>query len=75
MTTKRRIGYAEVAATLALVISLTGTSVAAIRLARNSVTAREIATGAVLTGEIGNGQVKGIDLAPGIRQALRKSVV
>lgn len=66
----RRIGYAQVAATLALVISLAGTSYAVVRLPRNSVTAREIASGAVLTDEIANGQVKGADLAPGIRQAL-----
>ena len=70
MVRNRHFGYAEIAATLALVISLSGTAIAVVRLPRNSVTAREIATGGVRTEEIANGEVKGVDLAPGIQNAL-----
>ena len=70
MGARRRIGYAEVAATLALVLSMSGVGIAAFRIPRDAVTQREIAPNAVGSEEIINGQVRGADLAPGIRQAL-----
>ncbi|MGH2808797.1 MAG: hypothetical protein ACRDKT_16145 [Actinomycetota bacterium] len=70
MGAKRRIGYAEVAATLALVMSMSGVGIAAFRLPRDSVTQRELAPNSVGSPEIINGQVTARDLAPGVRAVL-----
>jgi hypothetical protein len=70
MGTRRRIGYAEVAATLALVLSMTGVGIAQFRIPRDSITQREIAPSSVGSVEIINGQVTGRDLAPGVRNAI-----
>src|SRR5687768_4399182 len=70
MGSRRRIGYVEVAATLALVMSMTGVGIAMFRIPRYSITDREIAPNAVGSVEIINGQVTGRDLAPGVRAVL-----
>jgi hypothetical protein len=68
--------YANVTATMALVVSLGGTSYAATKLASNSVGSAqikanavgssEIATGAVRSDEVKNGSLKRGDFAPGV---------
>jgi hypothetical protein len=70
MGSRRRIGYAEVAATLALVLSMTGVGIAQFRIPRDSVTQRELAPNSVGSPEIINGQVTARDLAPGVRAVL-----
>jgi len=59
------ITYANVTATLALVVALGGTSYAAAQLPRNSVHAKQIKTDAVRTQEIKDGSVGSPDLGDG----------
>jgi hypothetical protein len=75
-----RLSYANVAATLALFLALTGTATAAVTLARDSVGAEHIQADAVGSSEIQEGAVRSpeildesialADLAPGARTAL-----
>ena len=70
-----RLGYANVTATVALVVALGGTSYAAVKLPANSVGSREIRTGAVGNAElkanavtsakVRNGTLLAADIAPG----------
>jgi hypothetical protein len=59
---RARISYANVAATIALVLALTGGAYAAVTLPRNSVGSREIRTGAVGSSEIRNDAVRSRDV-------------
>src|SRR4051794_38622549 len=60
----RRPGYAEIAATLALMISLGGTTYAVATLAPNSVTTASIQNGAVTRAKIAADAVNGSRVAP-----------
>lgn len=59
------LSYANVMATLALVIALGGTSYAAVKLGKNSVKSKNIAKNAVTTKKIKNGAVTSPKLAKG----------
>jgi hypothetical protein len=61
----RGAGYANVTATIALVIALGGTSYAAVTLPRNSVGAAQIRSNAVNATKIKNGSVTGTDVKDG----------
>lgn len=61
----RRIRYADVASTLALVVALGGTSYAAVTLSADSVGARELKDGSVTTREVRNGTLQRADFASG----------
>ena len=65
-----RLSYANVAATLALFLALTGTATAAVTLARDSVGAEHIQADAVRSSEILDESIVLADLAPGARTAL-----
>lgn len=66
MTRMFRTGrYANVTATLALIVALSGTSYAAITLPRNSVGAAQIRSGAVGASEIRTGAVRSSDVRDG----------
>ena len=71
---RSRLTYANVMATLALFISLGGSSYAALKLPRNSVGATQIRAGAVRSSEVKNGSVRTADLAASARRALRGSI-
>lgn len=60
-----KVTYANVTATLALVVALGGTSYAAAQLPRNSVSAKQIKSDAVRTQEIKNGSVGSSDIGDG----------
>jgi hypothetical protein len=63
MTSPRRtLSYANVTATLALVVALSGTSYAAVQLPKNSVGAKQIKTDAVKSAEVKNGSIKLADI-------------
>jgi len=60
-----KVTYANVTATLALVVALGGTSYAATQLPKNSVKAKQIKTDAVRTQEIKDGSVGSPDIGDG----------
>jgi hypothetical protein len=68
---RTRLTYANVAATLALVLAAGGSSYAALSLPRNSVGSAQIRRGAVGTGELRNHGVHAVDIAPSTRRSLR----
>jgi hypothetical protein len=68
---RARLTYANVTATLALVLAAGGTSYAALSLPRNSVGAAQIRRGAVGTSELRNRGVHLGDIASSTRRALR----
>jgi hypothetical protein len=68
---RARLTYANVAATLALVLAAGGSSYAALSLPRDSVGAAQIRRGAVGTRELRNHGVHPIDIAPATRRSLR----
>jgi hypothetical protein len=70
---RTRLTYANVAATLALVLAAGGSSYAALSLPRDSVGSAQIRRGAVGTGELRNHGVHAIDIAPSTRRSLRGS--
>ena len=70
MTRTPKITYANVAATLALVMSLTGVGIAAVRLAEDQVTTRELAPNAVKNENIATGAVSVRNIAPKLRESL-----
>lgn len=61
----RRGSYANVTATLALVVALGGTSVAAVSLAKNSVGTPQLQKNAVTTAKVKNGSLKAVDFRSG----------
>jgi hypothetical protein len=66
----RRISYANVTSTLALVLALGGTSWAAVTISganikNNSVTAADLAKGSVTSSEVRNGSLRAADFAAG----------
>lgn len=65
MKVLRGAGYANVTATIALVIALGGTSYAAVTLPHNSVGAAQIKSNAVNATKIKNGSVTGTDVKDG----------
>jgi hypothetical protein len=68
---RNRLSYANVAATLALVLAAGGSSYAALSLPKNSVGSAQIRSGAVGTHELRNRGVHAIDIAPSTRRSLR----
>ena len=68
---RARLTYANVTATLALVLAAGGTSYAALSLPRNSVGSAQIRRGAVGTSELRNRGVHLGDIASSTRRALR----
>jgi hypothetical protein len=62
---RRRLTYANVTATLALVLALGGAAYAAIQLPRNSVRSMNIKNGQVKARDIGNNQVRSSDIKNG----------
>lgn len=60
-----KITYANITATLALVLALGGTSYAAVQLPKNSVKAKQIAANAVRAAEVKDGVLSGADLQDG----------
>jgi hypothetical protein len=68
---RARLTYANLAATLALVLAAGGTSYAALSLPRNSVSSSQIRRGAVGPSELRNRGVHLGDIAPSTRRALR----
>jgi hypothetical protein len=68
---RTRLTYANVAATLALVLAAGGSSYAALSLPRNSVGAAQIRRGAVGTRELRNHGVHAVDIASTTRRSLR----
>jgi hypothetical protein len=60
-----RFTYANVMATFAVFLGLTGTAVAAVAVANNSVGSPQIINGSIQSVDIGNGQVTGADVAEG----------
>jgi hypothetical protein len=68
---RARLTYANVAATLALVLAAGGSSYAALSLPRDSVGSAQIRRGAVGTGELRNHGVHAVDIAPSTRRSLR----
>lgn len=68
---RTRLTYANVAATLALVLAAGGSSYAALSLPRNSVGSAQIRRGAVGTRELRNHGVHAVDIAPSTRRSLR----
>src|SRR4051812_18026699 len=64
------LSYANVIATLALVVALGGTSYAAITLPRNSVGTRQLRPGAVRSQDVKNGTLRTVDFARSTRAAL-----
>jgi hypothetical protein len=62
---RRRFTYANVAATLALVLALGGAAWAAFQLPRNSVRSMNIKNGQVKARDIGNNQVRSSDIKNG----------
>lgn len=68
---RARLTYANVAATLALVIATGGSSYAALSLPHNSVGPAQIRRGAVGTSELRRHGVHVVDVAPSARRALR----
>src|SRR5918912_123832 len=68
---RARLTYANVAATLALVLAAGGTSYAALSLPHDSVGSAQIRRGAVGTSELRNHGVHAIDIAPSTRRSLR----
>jgi hypothetical protein len=80
MESRPRLTYANVAATIALLIAIGGGTVyAAAQLGKNDVHSRNIARGAVKKSDLGknavtspkikNGTVRGVDIAPGLISA------
>lgn len=65
-----KVTYANGAATLALVLSLTGVGIAGVRLAEDSVTTRELAENAVRNENIASGAVSFRNIAPKLRENL-----
>lgn len=63
--------YANVMATIAVMIALGGTSYAALTLPRNSVGERQIRAGAVRSSEVRNGSLGIKDLSAGARTSLQ----
>ncbi|HXH77710.1 hypothetical protein [Nocardioides sp.] len=61
----RRGSYANVTATLALVVALGGTSVAAVGLAKNSVGTPQLQKNAVTSAKVKNGSLKSVDFGSG----------
>jgi hypothetical protein len=61
----RRLSYANVMATIAVVLALGGTATAAVTLPRNSVGSKQIRNGQVRSGDIKNATVSGRDVTPG----------
>ncbi len=68
---RQRLTYANVAATLALVFALAGSSYAAFSLPRNSVGRDQIRSRAIQSRHIDNGSLRLADLGAGARRALR----
>ena len=68
---RARLTYANITATLALVLAVSGSSYAALSLPRDSVSSAQIKRGAVGTSELRNRGVRAIDIAPSTRRALR----
>lgn len=66
------ISYANVTATLALVVALGGTSYAAVHLSQGQVTSKYLATNAVTGPKIKDGSISAVDLAP---EAVRPMVI
>jgi len=62
---KPPITYANVTATLALVLALGGTSYAAAKLPKNSVSSKQIAANAVRSPDVKDGALTGADLGDG----------
>lgn len=60
-----RLTYANVMATFAVFLGLTGTAYAAVAVANNSVGSPQIINGSIKSVDIGNGQVTGADVAEG----------
>jgi hypothetical protein len=68
---RARLTYANVAATLALLLAVGGTSYAALSLPRDSVGPAQIRRGAVGTHELRNHGVHVVDIAPSTRRSLK----
>ena len=68
---RQRLTYANVTATVALLLALGGTSYAALTLPHNSVGPKQIRTGAVNSRHIDNRSIRLGDLGVGARRALR----
>ncbi|MCW3050037.1 MAG: hypothetical protein JWO74_4321 [Solirubrobacterales bacterium] len=68
---RRHISYANVTATLALVVALGGTSYAAFSLPRNSVGSAQIRNSSVRSTDIRNRTIRLTDLANSTRASLR----
>ncbi len=67
----QRLTYANVAATIALVLALGGTSYAAFMLPRDSVGSKQIRTGAVNSRHVSNRSLRIVDFGSKTRRALR----
>jgi uncharacterized protein YjbI with pentapeptide repeats len=61
----RRLSYANVTATVAVVLALGGTATAAVTLPRNSVGSKQIKNGRVTSRDIKNATLTGKDVKPG----------
>jgi hypothetical protein len=68
---RQRLSYANVAATIALVLALGGTSYAALSLPRNSVGSEQVRSRAIKSRHVDNGALRLADLGSGARRALR----
>src|SRR4051794_5933018 len=68
---QNRLTYANVTATLALIVALGGTSYAAFTLPRDSVGAAQLRKGAVRSSEVKNSTLQAIDLSGKARRVLR----
>ena len=64
------LSYANVTATVALVVALGGTSYAAITLPRNSVGTRQLRPGAVRSQDVKNGTLRTVDFSRSARNGL-----
>ena len=70
----RHISYANVTATLALVIATSGVSYAAITIPRNSVGSAQLKRNAVTSAKIRNDSVAKADLSTGVRSSSMRPV-
>ena len=68
---RRHLSYANVTATLALIVALGGTSYAAFTLPRNSVGSAQVRSGAIKSSDIGDRTIRLTDIAASARTSLR----
>ncbi len=74
MRLRRKITYPHVAATLALMVALGGTSYAAIKIPANSVGTAQLKRSAVTASKVKPGSLTAIHFAPGVLQKLPKAI-